>query len=80
VRQERQVVAQDVDRHRPEHKNETDPEAPVMMRAPPIGHLTLRSAIRPWLTVVFDIAHWIGVVSIAAVYAPRRAARLHLAR
>lgn len=124
VRQERQVIAHDIDRYRRQHKNQADPEPPVTMRTLPVGRTRVvmnTVVLRPFvpMATVVTFIHWfcafsipspvileychsirepwagrclcyapgfvscgilVDLVSIAALYSPRRAARLHLAR
>ena len=90
--EERQVIAHDVDCDGRHHKKEADPYFPVTMRPSPIRVRIMPNTLaggRPVLMgAVLNLIHrdrtpvafacWF--FSIAALYSPRRAARLHLAR
>ena len=83
ARPPRQVIAHQIDNHRPEHQHDGDPKPPIMMETHPGGSMARMHAGGSFLVpVVFALTHWIPskLLSIAALYSPRRAARLQLAR
>jgi len=79
--EERQVIAHDIDRDGREHEKQTDPNTPITMRTSPVRTMVMMHsvALRPFVSgvTVVTLAHWFSF-SIAALYSPRRADRLHL--
>jgi hypothetical protein len=73
-----QVAAENVNRERGSHEEGTDPEPPVTMHALPVrAGLGLTAVAAISFMIVLASSHF---VSIAALYSPRRAARLQHAR
>ena len=63
VRQERQVIAHDIDRYGRKHKDQADPETPVTMRTLPVGRTLVvmnTVVLRPFVPVVtvVTLIHW----------------------
>ena len=76
--QQRQIVAENVDTDGKQHKRQTYPESPIVMRSAPVRR---QGIVRPFVRIVNAFgAHSLDDVSSRASYLPARAALLHLAR
>jgi hypothetical protein len=92
AREERQVIAHHIDRDGRKHENESDPEAPIPVRTFPVRIRFMTNTVASGFSVLVGamlrlihldeapIASARISFSIAALYSPRRAVRLHLAR
>jgi hypothetical protein len=85
----RKVITHHIENYAHKHQNQDDPETPIMMRTFPVWTMAIgRAAIMGVtnLIIIHMFRHFLDnmfhdhVLSIAALYSPRRAAQLHLAR
>ena len=70
VRQERQVIAQHIDRYRREHKKQGDPDAPIVMRAFPVGTRVLIGTVMntAWIRPFVPVVTKVGLIHFCSAF------------